>query len=121
MNTALNRVASEARMADMRRRAGRDAIVLATNGAANRVARRESASPLVSMIAAVLRLLRPRRIRRMLPRVIAADGDSAGTRSGAAEAVTEASGGLGAVEDRFDPLAEPAVPERRQPSSQPAP
>jgi len=98
MNTALNRVASEARMADMRRRAARDAIVLDTIRAANRVARRESANPLVSIIAAVLRLLRPRRIRRMLPPVIAADGDSAGTGSGAAVAVTEASGGLAAVE-----------------------
>jgi phage terminase Nu1 subunit (DNA packaging protein) len=86
MNTALNREASEARVADMRRRAGRDAIVLAAIRAANL----ESASLRASMIAAMLRLLQPRRIRRTLPRVIAADIDSLGTGSRrAAEEVTE--------------------------------
>jgi len=90
MNPALNRVASEARAADMRRRAGRDAIVLATI----RAAKRESASPRTSVIAAILRLLQPRRIRPTLSRVVAADIDSVRTGSGAAEEVTEASGGL---------------------------
>ena len=75
MNTALNREASEARVADMRRRAGRDAIALAAIRAANR----ESASLRASMIAGMLRLLQPRRILRTLPRVIAADIDSPGT------------------------------------------
>jgi hypothetical protein len=94
MNPALNRVASEARAADMRRRAGHDAIVLATIRAADRAAKRESASPRTSVIAAILRLLQPRRIRPTLPRVAAADIDSVRTGSGAAEEVTEASGGL---------------------------
>ena len=66
MNPALNRVASEARAADMRRRAGRDAIVLATIPAAGRAAKRESASPWTSVIAAILRLLQPRRTRPTL-------------------------------------------------------
>jgi len=69
MHPALNREASGARAADVRRRAGRDAIALADLRAANAA----SANPLASKIAALLRLLRPRRIRRSLPRVIAAD------------------------------------------------
>jgi len=69
MHPALNREASGARAADVRRRAGRDAIALADLRAANAA----SANPLASKIAALLRLLRPRRIRRLLPRVIAAD------------------------------------------------
>lgn len=77
MNPALNREASEARVADLRRRAGRDAIALADVRAANR----ESASLLASMIAEMFRLLQSRRIRRTLPRVIAADIDSVGTGS----------------------------------------
>lgn len=77
MNPALNREASEARVADLRRRAGRDAIALADVRAANR----ESASLLASMIAEVFRLLQSGRIRRTLPRVIAADIDSVGTGS----------------------------------------
>jgi hypothetical protein len=78
MNPALNREASEARQADLRRRAGRGAIALADMRAANR----ESMNLRASVIAAMLRLLQPRRIRRTLPRVIAADIDSVGTGSG---------------------------------------
>jgi hypothetical protein len=78
MNPALNREASGARVADLRRRAGRDAIALAEMKAANA----ESASLPTSKIAAMLRLLQPRRIRRTLPRVVAADIDSVGTGSG---------------------------------------
>jgi propanediol dehydratase small subunit len=69
MNPALNREASEARAAELRRRAGRDAIALA----GLRAATAASANPPASKIAAMLRLLRPRRIHRTLPRVIAAD------------------------------------------------
>ena len=69
MNPALNREASEARIADLRRRAGRDAIILAAMKASSR----ESASPPASMIRAVRRSLHSRRIRRRLPRVLAAD------------------------------------------------
>jgi hypothetical protein len=78
MNPALNREASEARAADLRRRAGRDAIALADMRAANR----KSAGLLAPMIAAMLRLRLPRRIRRAPPRVIAADIDSVDTGSG---------------------------------------
>ena len=69
MNPALNREASEARAADLRRRAGRDAIALAAMGAA----RRESANTLASIIRAVRPSLHSRRIRRRVPRVLAAD------------------------------------------------
>jgi len=69
MNPALNREASGARAAELRRRAGRDAIVLADLRAGNAA----SANLPALKIAARLRLLRPRRIRRTLPRVIAAD------------------------------------------------
>lgn len=75
MNPALNREASEARMADLRHRAGRDAITLADMRAANR----EAASLPAPAITAMLRLLLPRRIRRTPQRVIAADIDSVGT------------------------------------------
>ena len=75
MNPALNREASEARMADLRHRAGRDAITLADMRAANR----EAASLAAPAITAMLRLLLPRRIRRTPQRVIAADIDSVGT------------------------------------------
>jgi len=69
MNPGLNREASEARMADLHRRAGRDAIALAVMKAA----RRESASTPASRIRAVRRLLHSLRIRRSLPRALAAD------------------------------------------------
>jgi hypothetical protein len=69
MNPALNREASGARAAELRRRAGRDAIALADLKAASAA----SANLPASKIAGMLRLLRPRWIRRMLPRVIAAD------------------------------------------------
>ena len=75
MNPALNREASEARMADLRHRAGRDAITLADMRAANR----KAASPPAPVITAMRRLLRPRRIRRTPPRVITEDIDSVGT------------------------------------------
>jgi hypothetical protein len=69
MNPALNREASEARAAELRRRAGRDAIALADLRAANAA----SVNRPASKIAAMIRLLRPRRIRRTFPGVIAAD------------------------------------------------
>jgi hypothetical protein len=77
MNPALNREASEARMNDLRRRADRDALALA----AKRAVKRESTRTSAGMIATILRLLQPRRIRHTLPRAVAADIDSAGTRS----------------------------------------
>jgi len=77
MHPALNREASEARMIDLRCRADRDAVALA----AKRVVKRESTSIPASMIAAMLRLLQLRRIRRTLPRAIAADIDSVSTGS----------------------------------------
>ena len=55
MNPALNREASEARIADLRRQAGRDAIALADM----RAARGRSVGLAASMIAAVLRPLQP--------------------------------------------------------------
>jgi hypothetical protein len=61
MNPALNREASEARMVDLRRRAERDALALA----AKRAVKRESTSISASMIAAILRLLQPRRAVRL--------------------------------------------------------
>jgi len=57
MNAALNRAASEARMADLRRQAGRDAIALADIRAGSRQSSRLPAW----MIAAILRLLQARR------------------------------------------------------------
>jgi hypothetical protein len=77
MNPALNREASEARMIDLRRRADRDALALA----AKRAGGRNSTNISASMLAALLRLIRPRRIRRTLPRAIAADVDSVSTGS----------------------------------------
>jgi hypothetical protein len=77
MNPALNREASEARMADLRRQAGRDAIALAEI----RAAKRESRSTLAPMIRAIRRSLHRRQIRRRLPRVRAADADSVGSGS----------------------------------------
>ena len=84
MNPALNREASQARFADLRRRAGQDAIALADI----RAARRESARRPASMIAAMLRFLQRRGVRRTLPPVIAADTDTVEYRIGAAEEVT---------------------------------
>jgi hypothetical protein len=79
MNPALNRVASEARQADLRRQAGRDAIVLADMRAASR----ESASLRASHIAGMIRLLKHSRwIRRALPRVVAADIETVGSATG---------------------------------------
>ncbi len=69
MNPALNREASEAQAADLRRRAGRDAIALA----AMRASGREPANTLASIIRAGRRALHSCRIRRRLPRVVAAD------------------------------------------------
>jgi len=68
MNPALNREASEARAAELRPRAG-DAIALADLRAGNAA----SANFPASKIAAMLRLFRPRWIRRALPSVIAGD------------------------------------------------
>ena len=78
MNLALNREASEARLAELRRRAGRDAIAIAEIRAASR----EPASLPASLIAAMLRLLQPRRIRRTRSRVLAADIDPVSPRQG---------------------------------------
>ena len=69
MYPALNREASEARAAELRRPAGRDAIALADLKAGNAA----SANLPASKIATMLRLLRPRSIRRTLPGVIAGD------------------------------------------------
>jgi hypothetical protein len=77
MNPALNREASEARTADLRRRAEHDSFALA----AKRAVSRESASSPAPAIAAMLRILHPRRIRGTLPRVTAADIDSVGAGS----------------------------------------
>src|SRR6266568_2056969 len=62
MNPALNREASEAQAADLRRRAGRDAIALA----AMRASGREPANTLASIIRAGRRALHSCRIRRRL-------------------------------------------------------
>jgi hypothetical protein len=72
MYSALNREASEARMIDLRRRAERDALARAAMRAVN-----QKSGSIPASIAAMLRLLQPRRIRRTLPRAIAADIDSA--------------------------------------------
>ena len=69
MYPALNREASEARAAELRRRAGRDAIAHADLRAGNAA----SADLPASKIATMFRLLRPRSIRRTLPGVIAGD------------------------------------------------
>jgi hypothetical protein len=69
MNPALNREASEARATELRRRAGHDAIALADLRAGNAA----SANLPASKIATMLRLFRPRWIRRTLPSVIAGD------------------------------------------------
>lgn len=69
MNPALNREASGARAAELRRRPGRDAIALADLRAGNAA----SANFPASKIATMLRLFRPRWIRRALPSVIAGD------------------------------------------------
>ena len=77
MNPGLNREASEARMADLRRQAGRDAVAIAVIKAA----KRESARTQDSMIRALRRSLRSHWIRRRQPVVIAADTDSASSGS----------------------------------------
>ena len=77
MNPGLNREASEARMADLRRQAGRDAVAIAVIKAA----KRESARTPDSMIRALRRSLRSHWIRRRQPVVIAADTDSASSGS----------------------------------------
>jgi hypothetical protein len=68
MNPALNREASEARTADLRRLAGRDAIAVT----AMRAGREESASPLASLTRKLRQSLHSRPIGRPLPRVLAA-------------------------------------------------
>jgi hypothetical protein len=77
MNPALNRESSEARLADLRRQAGRDAIALADI----RAARRESASTMAPVIRAGRRSLQRRRIRRWLPRARTVDTAGAKTRA----------------------------------------
>jgi hypothetical protein len=78
MNPALNREASEARLAGLRREAVRDAIAIAEIRAASR----EPASLPASLIAAMLRLIQPRRTRRTRSPVLAADIDSVSPPSG---------------------------------------
>ena len=78
MNPALNREASEARLAELRREAVRDAIPIAEIRAASR----EPASLPATLIAVMLRLLQPRRTRRTRSPVLAADVDSASPRQG---------------------------------------
>ena len=69
MNPVLNREASQARAAELRRQAGHDAIALADLRAGHAA----SANPPASKIATMMRLLRPHWIRRTLPGVIAGD------------------------------------------------